>query len=166
MPLSNKPGQCLICTKHTTAIHMHHTVPRSMGGEDSLQIPLCGDCHTILHAHANGIVSNVRGKKKVHKNYWQTERQSSNASPFLEILVRAILNPPEHLEKQWLLPMLRVPASLRQSIQLLKQDIGTKSLETTLMFCIQYTLYNRGLIQDGTTKEKNNSSAASKMWGV
>lgn len=135
----------------TNSIHWHHTIPRSLGGTDSLQIPLCGDCHTNLHSHASGVAALVRNNGKVNnKTYWPNPADEHRAKHWLQVLVQALLLPPIAVgDKKTLLPMISVDASTRQQIELLKKDLpGITNLEQLLLFCINYTLKNRGYKND------------------
>lgn len=53
-----KIGPCRVCQSATSNgrlhsdIQLHHIVPRSQGGDDYADnlVPLCGDCHRLIHA--------------------------------------------------------------------------------------------------------------------
>lgn len=163
MPETGKCGTCCICGRETSNIHMHHTIPRSLGGEDSLQIPLDGDCHTKLHAHASAIVAKTNGKrKKAVGSYWQNAEDEERAKRWLIILVDAMLNPPSSYEKQTLLPQLRVDGKLRHALEILKRDQNLKNLDNTLMYCIHHTLESFGILENDNTNKQNSSNQNQK----
>lgn len=145
--------RCIICTKMTGAINWHHTVPRSLGGTESLQIPVCGDCHTSLHSNALGVVAQINKPRKSnapHKTYWANPADQQRAKHWLQILVQALLLPPISVgDKKTLLPMIAVDSSTRQQLSLMQKDLqGVTNLEQLLLFCINYTLKNRGYKND------------------
>ncbi len=53
---------CLLC-KMTSGIDFHHTIPRSYGGENSPQVPLCSGHHTLVHTLANELYRTGREDK-------------------------------------------------------------------------------------------------------
>lgn len=135
------PHQCTICLIRTSAMHWHHTVPRSRGGEDSLQIPLCGDCHTVLHSHALAMASAIRrGKRIKNPTRWLKPEDEERAKPFLEVLVRSLLMPiPEGFDRTHLV-QTSVPTATYEALHALKLDQGLGSLERTLVYCIERSI--------------------------
>lgn len=166
--------QCCICHTWTRTIHYHHTIPRSLGGEDSLQIPLDADCHNNLHAKADAIVASLRtGTKKPLPRFWADPRAEARAEQWLQILIHAMLNPPVAAgDKMTLLPMIKVDGATRQGLDLLKKDLpGVSNLEQVLQFCINYTLQSRGYKNDKSKdsdskgrKNKTNHSRTPNLW--
>lgn len=155
--------RCCICEEYTRAIHWHHTVPRSLGGELSLQIPVDGDCHTALHAKGSAIVSALKGNRKAPiGQFWSDPVHESNADPWLSILVEAMLNPPIAPEdKMTLLPAISVDGETRNALELLKRDTpGITNIADTLRFCIEYTIRNKGLKNE---KGKNKRTARTSI---
>lgn len=59
-----KQGPCRICRRVESngsvhsRIELHHLIRRSQGGDDVAEniVPLCGECHTKLHAGNAGIL--------------------------------------------------------------------------------------------------------------
>jgi hypothetical protein len=150
---------CLICGDNSGVLHSHHTVPRSRGGEHSLQIPLCGTCHTQLHAHALFIVSKInnpkRNKKQPIRKFWRSPEDEARAEKYLQILVQALILPiPDGLERKHLVSF-NASTVLFEQIKLLQLDLGFSSLEKTFEFCIQNTLKIRG-INDGRKQHKED----------
>lgn len=158
---NDKFQRCLICQKLSSAIHMHHTIPQALGGESSLQIPLDGDCHTTLHAKASACVSFNKGnRKKRPGSFWANPEHELNAEPWVNILVRAMMNPPRGSdEKLTLLPSIKVDAERRVALDCLKQDLqGISNMSQVLKFCIDFTLMSKGLLQNvEQTKNKTNN---------
>lgn len=137
--------QCIICLTFTDAINYHHTIPRSRGGENSEQIPLCPTCHTALHANALAIKANIRSKKPFSKLFWRSSDEEYRARYYLEILVRALILPiPEGYTREHLLNV-SVDTKLFEQFKLLQLDLGLTSQEKTLIYCIQQLLQIRGL---------------------
>lgn len=158
---TEKYDVCCVCLQPTANIHMHHTIPRSLGGEDSLQIPLDGDCHTKLHAHASAIVAKVNGKRKSPVVSPWTPDEEIRVRRWLEILVHAMLNPPNGTEKMTLLPQLRVDGELRSQLEILKRDSNLKNLENTLLYCIQFTIKAHGIPEhEKRTKPKEDARSS------
>lgn len=150
-------GNCTICTQYFSLLHYHHTVPRALGGEDSLQIPLCAQCHNVLHAEAEAIVAKKRTGKEISRTYWTSPLHADNARPFLEILVNAMLNadlaPIEN--KLWII-QARAPDALRRAMQLYKLDSGLPSMEKALLLCLAETLKKKGYL-NGNDKSQSHS---------
>lgn len=136
--------RCTICHGRT-AIDMHHTVPRSRGGEDSLQIPLCSVCHKSLHFHALALCARIRSGKPITKVYWKSAEEQERAEPYLEILVKALLSPiPEGVERKHLISCV-VDTDAFEYLKLLQLDIGANSQEATILYCLNLALEHRGL---------------------
>lgn len=151
---------CVICCKLEAVMHSHHTVPRSRGGEESLQISLCPTCHNSLHAHALFLVSQInKNKIRKPKQFWVTAEHEARAQQFLEILVRAILSPVlASADRQHLLSA-SVGTSTFENVKLLQMDLGMSSMEKTLAYCINFVLHSKGL-SNVSRKSKKESS----MW--
>ncbi|MGL5013458.1 MAG: HNH endonuclease signature motif containing protein [Bacteroidales bacterium] len=164
--------RCIICTKMTGAINWHHTIPRSLGGTESLQIPVCGDCHTSLHSNALGVVAQISKPSKsnksnaTNKTYWSNPADQQRAKHWLQILVQALLLPPISVgDKKTLLPMIAVDSSTRQQLSLMQKDLqGVTNLEQLLLFCINYTLKNRGY-KNGKEPQLNKGRSSKSING-
>lgn len=162
--------RCIICGQFTRSIHWHHTVPRSLGGEDSLQIPIDGNCHTTLHAKSEAVVSRMRGnRQKPVGQFWESVEAEQRAEPWLKILVEAMLNPPvEPGQREILLPMIKVPADLRLDLELLKRDLpGITNMSQALLYCIEFTLKAKGLRDEkanDTRRDQSPSKKRNSLW--
>lgn len=146
-------------------IHWHHTIPRSCGGEDSLQIPLDGNCHTTLHAKADAIVSKLNGNRKGDiPNYWPHAASEQRAQTWLNILVDALMNPiVTNDRKEILLPMIKVDTETRLQLDCLKRDLpGITNMSQVLRYCIDYTLKNKGLKNDYQNERTTNQRTGKK----
>lgn len=153
-----KSGKCTICEQDFSLLHWHHTVPQALGGVNSLQIPLCSDCHNVLHAHASAIVARMNSGKKITRQYWRTPRMAENAQQWVAILVDAILNPTISAEDKGYKLQLEVPGKLHRALQVLKQDLpGVTSLPDTIMYCIAETLKHKGLTDGNATNNRSQS---------
>lgn len=125
-------------------LHWHHTVPQALGGADSLQIPLCAQCHNQLHANADAVVARVRNNRQITRQYWRTPEEQVHAQPYLEILVTAMLNAPEaDGSKMWMVSA-RLPDGLHKALHLFKIDSGLANLEQALLLCLRETLASKG----------------------
>ena len=156
-------GNCSICTNYFSLLHWHHTVPQALGGEDSLQIPLCSDCHNVLHANGDALVAKVRSGKPITKNYWHRPGDRQRALPYLDVLVRSMLDPPINPEDKEYKTQLGVPANLHTGLKLLKAELqGINSLPNTILYCIAFTLKARGLYHDGNKNKDKTGSASIK----
>ena len=147
---------CTICEDRSCVLHSHHTVPRSRGGENSLQIPLCPTCHNAIHANALYLVSRIRNpkRKKNSERFWRTPTEEQRAEPFLKILVEALIKPiPEGLEREHLLSV-SVSTELFEQFKLLQLDLGGMSQEKLLEYCIQQTIRIRGI---GNVKKESQT---------
>lgn len=150
-------GNCTICTKYFSLLHWHHTIPQALGGVDSLQIPLCSDCHNVLHAHANAYVARIRSGKGKMKNFWPRPGDLERAQPWLEILINSILNPLVTPEDKGYKMQVEVPSAMHQALNMLKQDLGAKSLESAILHCIANTLKSRGLYNDNRSTDQHSN---------
>jgi hypothetical protein len=153
---------CCICMNWFANIHWHHTIPRSLGGSDSLQIPIDGACHTTLHAHADAIVARIGAKNpKPLRKFWADPETELRAKTWLEILVKALLSPPVSSNaKMTLLPMVHADPATRQGLELLKKDLpGITNMEQTILYCINHTLRSKGLKNDNKKTDISKQSA-------
>jgi hypothetical protein len=153
-----RSGNCTICTKYFSTLHWHHTVPRALGGEHSLQIPLCGDCHTTLHANADAIVAKINGGKSIKRIFWTRPGDSGRAEKWLGILVNAMLNPPDLLDKEYLIST-KIDQKTHVALTQLKQMLGATNLQDVYLFCIATTLKQRGLYDEQRNTEHPKESA-------
>lgn len=167
--------RCCICFEYTKSPHWHHTVPRSLGGEYELQIPLDGDCHTTLHAKADAIVSYLKGNRKEPVgNYWMDKDAEKRAHPYLQILVRAMMDPPVDTEdKKILLGQQKVDLETRAQLEMLKRDLqGVTNLGQVVQYCIHFTLDNKGYKNEkqetnpDEPSSKRHNHRASDVWGM
>jgi hypothetical protein len=155
--------KCCICANFTRSIHWHHTIPQATGGTESLQIPLCGDCHTQLHSKASAIVAKIHGNRKTKIGaYWANPMHEGFAEPWLQILVNAILVPPAGEDKMVLLPSQRVKLDLRYGLEILKRDLGNISVANAIMFCIKFTLHSKGIKYE--QHDKSNNQKQTNLW--
>lgn len=148
-----KEGSCTICENHFTLLHWHHTVPQALGGKDSMQIPLCSQCHNLLHANSEAVVAARRGGKANTRKFWRTVREEVNAQPWLEILVDAIENAATVTGKHYVM-QFEAPAHLHRALQLFKMDSGVTSLDRAVILAISEILRAKGYLND----EHNNST--------
>ena len=164
-------GLCTICHCQTTAIEWHHTVPQALGGKDSLQIPLCSDCHTTLHKKALAVYSVVAGKsKKIDKTFWTDPEAERNAEQFVIIIVNAMLNPPDRTAKTYKM-VVEVDTDLHEGLNLLKLDLkgmGVTNLSQAILHCIKQTLQNKGLYHVTSKDSSSHSRTKSKnsLWSM
>jgi len=150
-------GDCTICTKYFSLLHWHHTIPQALGGVNSLQIPLCSDCHNVLHAHANAIVARIRSLKPIKKNFWPRPGDLERAQKWLEILVQSILHPPVQQEDKEYKLQTTVPANIHAGLMMLKSELPQlKSLDQAVLYCIAHTLKSRGLHNDNRRTERTS----------
>lgn len=157
MPVSNSKEPCTICTKLEPIMHSHHTVPRSRGGENSLQIQLCPTCHNLLHANALSIVAQIRRNGKGPGKTFFKPEENDRAQPYLRILVEALVRPLTE-ERQHTLTTT-VPTSLFEELKILQQEMGLSSMEKTLALCMQYTISNLGV-----RHEEKKTNRGDSMW--
>lgn len=163
-------GFCTICHGQTNAIEWHHTVPQALGGVDSLQIPLCSDCHSTLHKKALAVHSRITGKsKKAVNRFWNCPNVEKNADQFVEIIVTAMLNPPDSTTKTYKM-VVEVDANMHNGLKLLKQDTpAITNLQTAIRLCIKQTLQNKGLYYE-QSPENSSSNPGNKgknsLWNM
>ncbi len=141
-------------------MHSHHTVPRSRGGDDSLQIILCPTDHNALHAHALFIISKIKHPRKQRppKQFWRLPEDEDRANPYLEILVQALLAPiPDGVVRQHLLST-SVDTPVFEDMKMLQADLGLSSMEKTIDYCIAFTLNQRGVLNNENRKQNVQQS--------
>lgn len=139
-------GSCTICLKYTPTLHWHHTVPQALGGVDSLQIPLCGDCHTVLHAYGSALCAKIKNGRPIVKDYWSCPSDAKRAEPWIQILVEAMLNPPIRAEDKTYKLCVDVDHGTRQGLGQLSELLGKQAtLSDTVLYCIAFTLNTRGI---------------------
>jgi hypothetical protein len=162
-------GACVICTKYFKQLHWHHTVPQALGGENSLQIPLCATCHGQLHAHAEGVVARQRTGRKSKRSYWANATEEHNAKPYIEVLVNSILNAPTSLAgKMWKMQS-RIPDEVHSALQLFKIDSGLPNLDQALLLCLAETLKKKGYLNgydkpDAQAGKSGSKKSAASLW--
>jgi hypothetical protein len=158
---------CAICTIRTSAIHWHHTIPQSLGGINSLQIPLCGNCHTTLHSKADALVAFKRGGKPPKQRYWDKIEHEHSADFWLNVLVQSMLNPPKMQgEKLTLLPSIKVNDGRRKQLGLLKDSLkhqGITNMSQVLEYCVKFTLIQKGLCNEEVETRASNPSKRNKL---
>lgn len=152
-----KEGSCTICEQHFTLLHWHHTVPQALGGKDSMQIPLCSQCHNLLHANSEAVVAARRGGKANTRTFWKNTREESNAQPWLEILVEAIENA-HTVEGKVYMMRFQATAQLHRALQLFKMDSGVTSLDRAVILAISEILRAKGYLNDNSTEEHQRKS--------
>lgn len=161
--MASKTGNCTICTHFTTGLNWHHTIPQSLGGEHSKQIPLCGTCHEILHKKADAFKACIiKGKPQPEEPFWLLPQDEERAEYWFRVLLAALLNPPQDLvDKMTLLPSLKVDTITRSSLNVLKDDKGLTNMTQVLEYCIKTTLENLGL-EHGLNKNVTNNKVVHK----
>lgn len=143
--------QCFICDQWFTSIHWHHTIPRAVGGHSELQIPLCGSCHTALHAKASAIIALVQGSRKQKiARYWANPAHERAADRWCEILVKALLTPVTD-GKQTLISA-SVSKRQRQVLEIIKKQYRLSSISMAVLMCIDCTAAKEGLYNNEQVK--------------
>lgn len=158
-----KSGNCTICEKYCSLLHWHHTVPQSLGGKDSLQIPLCSNCHNILHANADALVAKIKSGKEIKRSFWECTKSAENAQRYVGIIVDAVLHASETQENKEYKLQVSVPSDLHAQLRILKEDLsGVSNLSDTVLFCIHETLSRRGLLNVNTKENRVQSDRITK----
>jgi hypothetical protein len=155
-----KEGSCKICEQHFTLLHWHHTVPQALGGRDSVQIPLCSQCHNLLHANSEAVVAARRNGKPVTRIFWRSAREEANAQPWLEILVDAIQNAHVVKGKHYVM-QFEAPAQLHRALQLFKMDSGVTSLDRAVILAISELLRAKGYFDENHSSDQHQRKGKS-----
>lgn len=103
----------------------HHVIPQATGGENMPTIPLCGTCHSLVHAQALNILSQQENRQLF------PEDQMERAMKVVRFIVLAIRREREN-------PNFRNPATfhLKTSkgvislLHMLKSEAGYTNLNT------------------------------------
>ena len=134
----------------SASLHHHHVIPQAFGGVEGPQVPLCGDCHTNIHAHALAILSFKKsgGKSKV-KQFWLSEETERNALPLVSKIVDAALNYSGSKEYKM---VCTLDSDTYNALKFLKKDLGQTSLEATLKYLIKYVHHQK----HGAPKQRTN----------
>lgn len=143
MPTVVTQQSCVICMRNEPIMHSHHTIPCCRGGNDSLQVILCPNDHNTIHAQALHVVSQIRNptKEKRKKKFWRTVEHEKRALPLVQLIVIAFLE--ENTQGVHTLKV-SLPTPEFREFKLLAKDLN-RSQEQTVLFCIQFTLKNRGI---------------------
>jgi hypothetical protein len=147
----------------------HHTVPQAYGGVDSLQIPLCASCHTILHANADAIVAKIQTGKSITRRFWTNDSAADRAKKYVSLIVNATLYRHEVEDKEYKLNVI-ISAELHNALVRLKQDLtGVSTLNDAVLYCVVNTLAQRGLycVGDDERSEKGpqlTGKSRSDLW--
>lgn len=144
-------GPCVICKKELSAMNSHHTVPQACGGEHSLQVSLCAQHHDVLHYHGLALVGSINKKKKIIKQFWETEDLEHQAKPLLQVLVSSLIAKKNKETEGTAQFIIKDNLGLKKYVKLLQQDlksIGIKTQEDTLTFCLINTLVSRGILNE------------------
>lgn len=164
-------GDCTICTKWFSLLHWHHTIPQSLGGKDSLQIPLCAQCHNVLHAHGLALAVRSKTGRAIRRQYWATPEMESNAAQYIKILVDAILSDEAVHGKQYVMQFKASPA-LHTALHMFKMDSNASSLEKAILLALGETLKTKGYLDDEHSKRNQRKSkdsstgSVSQLWGL
>jgi hypothetical protein len=151
-------GRCTICAAYTTMLVWHHTVPQAYGGVDSLQIPLCASCHTILHANADAIVAKIQSGKSITRRFWTDDNAADRAKKYVALIVNATLYQHEVENKEYKLNVV-ITAELHNALVRLKQDLpGVSTLNDAVLYCVVTTLASRGLYCVGNEEHSEKSA--------
>lgn len=146
-------GVCTICAKHSNAVEWHHTTPRAFGGSNSLEIPLCSDCHGLVHKKALAVYAFVtKGTKLKKQMFWSDIQSENRAQPYVETIVQAMLN--HDRQEKTVKVMTALDAMLHTELMKLKTDLQLGSLDNAVRYCIQFTLEQKGFVNE---KQKNKS---------
>jgi len=149
---------CRICLTQCAVLHSHHTVPRSRGGDSSLQIDLCANCHNLLHAEAVHRTARIRNSKLKVRRFWRNPEDEHRAQPFLATLVAALVAPLPAGCKRLHLLSVSVPTPVLDQVRFLQNDLAIPSLEQTLAYCVNYTLSHKGI------QNEKNTSTEGRLW--
>jgi len=153
-------------------IHYHHTIPKSLGGENSLKIPLCGACHTSVHAKALAVYAYTNGSRKCPiYDYWDSAVCEQKATQWVTLIVKAMVSCPKGMPV--LISGISVNAEIHNLLNIMKIDLSLGSLEKTLLFCIIETLKSKGYNNNDKAKESRashrhncSSGKIARLWGL
>lgn len=165
-----KEGNCTICTKWFPLLHWHHTVPQALGGKDSLQIPLCAQCHNLLHAHALALEAKHRTGRKITRRFWSNPTMENNAGDYVKIIVDAALA--ANVKGKFYVMQFEATPALHLALQLYKMDSKVSSLEKAIVLAISETLKNRGYLDNEHSKgnqrkgEAGIAGSLTDLWGL
>ena len=131
---------CTICNIRSDSIHSHHVIPQAYGGVDGPQVPLCGSCHTSVHAHAVYLIAFTRnGGTSKPKQFWTTGDLESAAIGYVTAIVKAAQS---YEGPKTCKIVCNLDEETYNRLKMIQLDTAQSSLKKTLDFCINY-VYNR-----------------------
>lgn len=145
-------GNCTICGCYSATIHYHHCIPQAYGGVDGPVVPLCGNCHTILHANANAVLASVKTNSR--KMFWQTPEQLEKATPLVKLIVESAR---KTVVNKTFKMTVEMDSETYSMLKFLKKDFGTASLEDALKHCVKKTFSTVINVTENTNEKKRIS---------
>lgn len=123
---------CFICRELSTNLHEHHVYMQSYGGKDGPTVPLCPNHHNLIHALAK------KYPRDLETSFTIDEMENGTA------LVKAIVRSTQGTDRQFKVTY-NMDNKQRQRLGKLKTELGLKSLEATVDFCVQAVFQKCGI---------------------
>lgn len=123
---------CYVCNKATATPHSHHTHLQAYGGKNSRTVTLCPTHHSLIHSLAD---------KGITDYAWETEQQRNRGQPLVNHAI-ASKKSETRLFKIW----YEVDAEKRRKLGVLKTELGLKSIEKTVDFCVDAVMKKIGVV--------------------
>ena len=121
--------KCYICEQINASVEVHHIIPQAAGGEKGPTIPLCSNCHSLIHRGSLQYLS-----KNPSKVQYFNDEQFIRAKPLIEAIVIFIRRERENPNMdQKVNLMLKPDKRLVTILHLLKTDKGYSNLND---FCV------------------------------
>lgn len=106
-------------------------------------------------------MARIKGSKRPLRKFWNSPLEETNAEPYLEILVKALLQPIQGSREH--LVSISVPTHLFEGLKLLQADLGLPSQEKTLEYCLLTSLNQKGLL-NVVGYEKDEKKSDPSLW--
>jgi hypothetical protein len=139
LPVVKPVDNCVVCGVVLPVPHDHHVIPQEYGGEKGPTVPICGDCHTKVHAEAESLLAHLRNNRgKPVRRVWETEKLSESAKPYVSAIVKSALR--FGGTKPYVKMHQKIDNKTHAALKRFKLDNGFGNLEEAVLFCIRHTI--------------------------
>ena len=134
---------CFVCHSDSIFTDSHHIVPRSRGGAEGPEVPLCQDCHRLLHSAAKKM---KRGKSPDSLMIGLNEGAIARARGLIQAILMSDLNQP--LNKNPLIAAVLDDPCYLTALKLFQRDAGFTSQEAAINGMLRKIAEKYGLVSE------------------